>query len=126
MRQTLLAAAAATLLLALPTLAQPADLSGELRGTMTTWVDGQVRVVSTGSGQTVKFDQGFEVSREPGAEVRHISSSGRVTTLGQLKNDDGPQSYPVPSTVTVGEEEHIVIYSPRYDEDLATVKLSED
>lgn len=109
----------------LPTLAQP-DLNGELRGTMTTKVDGQVQVVSNGDRQLVKFDRDFKVSREPGAQVRHIDSSGRVTTLGQLKSDDGAQTYAVPESVTVGEDEHIVIYSPRYDEDLATVELGED
>jgi hypothetical protein len=125
MRLTLLAACAATLFLLAPALAQPADLSGELRGSMTTRADGTVRVTDRDGHQTVRFHGDFEVSREAGAEVRHIGRNGRVTTLGTLQSKEGSQAYPVPSPLTVGKDDHIVIYSPRYDEDLATVQLSE-
>lgn len=127
MRTTILAAAAATLLLTFPSLAEPESLQAPVHGTMTTRAWGDVRVVTKYDGrQVVEFENNFQVTREPGAEVRLVESSGRVTTLGLLKSEEGKQSYAVPENITIGEQDNIVIYSPSYDEDLATVDFLEE
>lgn len=126
MRNAILATTVA-LFLAHPGLAEPEPLSAPLRGTMTTRVEGDVSVKTRPDGrQVVTFSETFAVSREPGAQVRLVESSGRVTTLGPLLSERGAKWYLVPENITVGEHDNVVIYSPSYDEDLATVDFLED
>ncbi len=125
----MIAALAATLFIASPTLAQkgPSRLDGAVQGTLTNKAQGQVQVQSTRNGQVVKFDDDFKVDYRNGAEVRHIHrSTGRVTNLGPLKQKEGSQVYSVPAKVKVSNSDFITVYSPNYDEDVATVELLEE
>lgn len=129
MRLPIIAALAATLFIASPTLAQtvPSKLDGAVQGTLTNKAQGQVQVESTRAGQVIKFDDDFKVDYRNGAEVRHIHrSTGRVTNLGPLKQREGSQMYSVPSKVKVTNSDYITVYSPGYDEDVATVELLEE
>jgi hypothetical protein len=129
MRLSMIAALAATLFIASPTLAQTraSGLDGAVQGTLTSKAEGQVKVESTGAGQVVRFDDDFKVDYRNGAEVRHIDrSTGRVTNLGPLKQKQGSQTYSVPSKVKVTNSDFITVYSPNYDEDVATVELLDE
>lgn len=93
---------------------------------MTCDAHGQVEVITTATGQLVKFDPQFDIEEDRPALVQHHNTStGRTTTLGALKSHDGPQTYVVPKGVTVSQEDHIIIFNPELDDDVASVELAE-
>jgi hypothetical protein len=125
----MLAAAATTLLLAIPTLAEPrpADLKGDMRGTMTCDAHGAVEVLNRQGHQVLKFDKSFDVASDAGAVLRYVdASTGQVRTLGALRSHQGAQTYAVPEGVTIGKDDHVIIYNPAKDDEMASVELTEE
>lgn len=95
------------------TVEAPLERTGTFQGVNSYSVNGDFTLSDTGSGLELSFSTNFSANNGPGLHVylsnQQTSVSGGVD-LGELKQNSGSQTYPVPSTVAMDTYNYVIVY----------------